>query len=73
MLRNAANNPEMIARYLEAYVRQPELRLQHGAAGRVRVEAEFSIQAMVARYEAVYLDALRQRGRHAVEPREARP
>lgn len=68
-----ANNPEMIARYLEAYVRQPELRSQHGAAGRARVEAEFSIQAMVARYEAVYLDALRQRGRHAVEPREARP
>lgn len=67
-----ANNPEMMARYLEAYVRQPELRARHGAAGRVRVEAEFSIQAMVARYESVYLEQLWRQGRHVVEPGEIR-
>lgn len=46
-----------LGRLLERYVREPALRREQGLAGRKRVEDQFSINAMVERYLAVY-DAL---------------
>lgn len=43
-------------------IEDAELRRRMGAAGRRWVEAEFSVDAMVRRTEAVYLDVLRRRG-----------
>lgn len=46
-----------LSKLLERYVREPALRQEQGLAGRKRVEDQFSINAMVERYLAVY-DAL---------------
>ena len=43
-----------IAAAIERYFSQPTLALEHGAAGRRRIEERFSIQSMVAAYDAVY-------------------
>ena len=42
----------------------PEASAQMGAAGRRRAEAEFSVERMVRRTEAVYDELLKQDGRH---------
>lgn len=53
-----ARDPAAMARALAAYAGSPALRAHHGAAGRARIEAQFSLDAMVARYAAVYERAL---------------
>jgi sugar transferase (PEP-CTERM/EpsH1 system associated) len=45
-----------------AYVRDRELLRRHGVAGRQAVEQRFSLDGMVARYDALYASALRARG-----------
>jgi sugar transferase (PEP-CTERM/EpsH1 system associated) len=47
-----------LAEALAAYVRDPQLGLRHGAAGRARVERSNSVAAMVAGYARLY-DTLR--------------
>lgn len=49
---------EAMADALDDYVRDPELRQRHGAAGRQRVEQAFSMERMVESYLAVYDQAL---------------
>lgn len=43
-----------LANALAPYVLHAELRQRHGAAGRLRVESEFSLDGMVDRYVALY-------------------
>lgn len=50
---------QALADALAAYVLDPSLRSRHGAAGRAFVEQRFSVDAMVAGYDALYS------GRHA--------
>lgn len=45
---------EALAQALAAYVRDPALRKQRGAAARARVEAAFSMRAMLAEYGKLY-------------------
>jgi sugar transferase (PEP-CTERM/EpsH1 system associated) len=54
-----AADPDALAAAMVRYARDPALRQQHGAAGRARIEREFSMEAMVARYREVYDAALR--------------
>jgi sugar transferase (PEP-CTERM/EpsH1 system associated) len=49
-----AQAPAALAAVLAQYLADPALRRQHGEAGRRRVEAEFSLQSMVARYARLY-------------------
>lgn len=49
-----AAQPAILAEALAIYVDDEALRRRHGAAGRARVEREFSMEAMVARYVEVY-------------------
>lgn len=49
-----ARNPEMLADAIGAYYRIPGLAAHHGAHGRRRVLAEFSLTAMADAYLAVY-------------------
>ncbi|RTK97246.1 MAG: glycosyltransferase, partial [Lysobacterales bacterium] len=53
-----ARDPAAMADALAAYAASPALRAAHGAAGRARIEAQFSLEAMVARYAGVYERAL---------------
>ena len=43
-----------IAAAIEKYFSQPSLAVEHGAAGRRRIEDRFSIQSMVSAYDAIY-------------------
>jgi sugar transferase (PEP-CTERM/EpsH1 system associated) len=45
---------EALAAALARYVRQPELAAQHGAAGRLRVEQQYSMTTMLAAYMQLY-------------------
>jgi sugar transferase (PEP-CTERM/EpsH1 system associated) len=47
-------HPAALAEALATYFRDPGLALRHGAAGRRRVEAQFSLDVMVSRYLACY-------------------
>ncbi|MGR9053107.1 MAG: TIGR03088 family PEP-CTERM/XrtA system glycosyltransferase [Gammaproteobacteria bacterium] len=47
-------NPQKMAEYLLNYIEKPLLRRQHGNNARNRVLAECSMDAMVAKYKAVY-------------------
>ena len=49
-----AAQPSLLAEALAMYVDDEDLRRRHGVAGRARVEREFSMEAMVARYVEVY-------------------
>lgn len=49
-----AAQPAILAEALAIYIDDEALRRRHGAAGRARVEREFSMEAMVARYVEVY-------------------
>jgi glycosyltransferase involved in cell wall biosynthesis len=49
-----ANDPDALAQALACYLRDPELALRHGRAGRARVEERFSMRAMLASYGALY-------------------
>ncbi len=54
-------NSSALAAALRAYIRDPSLRLRHGEAGRERCRREFSIAAMIGKYEAVYDELLSSR------------
>jgi len=54
-------DPAALANALQAYRSDASLRHRHGAAGRVRVEADFSIERMVQQYLSLYLGALHAR------------
>lgn len=60
-----------LADALAAYVLDPALRRRHGAAGRAYVEAHYSVDAMVAGYDALY-DMLRTR-KAGTRPRARQP
>jgi len=64
-------SPDALASALSNYLADPELARRHGAAGRRRIEAHFSIDAMVARYAGLYRDALADVGRRAATPVES--
>jgi len=51
-------DPAGLSTMLEKYINEPELMAAHGEAGRNRIEKEFSMGSMVARYQAVYDDVL---------------
>ena len=53
----SAADPQALAEALAQYLRQPALAQQHGAAGRARIEARYSIAAMLSGYTSLY-DAL---------------
>ncbi|BAL25903.1 sugar transferase, PEP-CTERM/EpsH1 system associated [Azoarcus sp. KH32C] len=53
----------MLAAALEPYALDPVLAKRHGAAGRQRVELEFSIDGMVASYAGLYESLLAGAGR----------
>ncbi len=49
-----AADPASMAKALAEYVTMPDLMQTHGAAGRIRVESDFSMEKMVQSYMAVY-------------------
>lgn len=49
-----AESPEALAQAIRRYLDDPGLTRRHGLAARQRIEREFSIDAMVHRYLAVY-------------------
>lgn len=49
-----ASDPEALANALSAYVRDPQLRARHGAAGRAHVLAHYSMDQMVGGYDTLY-------------------
>lgn len=57
----AQGDVESLASTLLAYLRDPQLRERHGAAGRERAERHFSLQAMVDGYLSLY-DEITGRG-----------
>ncbi|MGZ5200793.1 MAG: TIGR03088 family PEP-CTERM/XrtA system glycosyltransferase [Telluria sp.] len=62
--------PQAMAQALATYVEQPQLAREHGMAGRRRVEARYSIDAMLASYMALYdrLLASKTTLNQAIEP-----
>ncbi len=65
-----SEDPEALAQAMLRYARDPALARAQGAAGRTRAERLFSLDAMVARYTALY-DRLLQ-GRHGAVPAATR-
>lgn len=63
-----AGDPHALAAALRTYVADEQLRRRHGAAGRARVAARFSLHSMVSAYVALY-DELLGRQANAVQPR----
>ena len=57
-----AQDPQAMAQALLRYTADAALRQSHGAAGRERVERNFSIDNMVARYTRLYEQLLRPNG-----------
>ncbi len=53
-----AGDPEALAASVAVYLHDPALARRHGRAARERVEREYSLDAMVKRYIAVYDDVL---------------
>jgi sugar transferase (PEP-CTERM/EpsH1 system associated) len=48
------NDADAMATALAAYIKQPATAMQHGAAGRERIERQYSVAAMLAAYTALY-------------------
>lgn len=48
------SDPDTLSAALARYVADPALRRRHGKAGRARVEAHFSLTAMLSSYAALY-------------------
>jgi glycosyltransferase involved in cell wall biosynthesis len=65
-----ARDPQAMAQALASYVEAPLLAKEHGIAGRRRVEARYSIDAMLASYMALYdrLLASKTTLNQAIEP-----
>ncbi len=57
------SDPKAMAEAIGTYLQQPDLFKRHGAAGRERVEREFSLQRMLRQYEEVYDQVLKEKGR----------
>ncbi len=55
-----AADPDAMAQAIANYALQPELLRQHAQAGRARIEHEYSMDAMVRHYLAVYDAALKR-------------
>jgi sugar transferase (PEP-CTERM/EpsH1 system associated) len=53
-----AGDPPALAEAIDPYLRDPLQRQRHGRAGRERVEREFSIEAMIEKYNRVYQSLL---------------
>jgi glycosyltransferase involved in cell wall biosynthesis len=51
-----------LAKYANVLLERPEEAAQLGAAGRIRVAEQFSVEAMVARFAAMYRELLAGRG-----------
>ncbi|MCC2955057.1 TIGR03088 family PEP-CTERM/XrtA system glycosyltransferase [Massilia sp. IC2-477] len=49
-----ARDPQALAAAIAPYVRDRALAQRHGAAGRARIEQQYSMQAMLAAYVALY-------------------
>lgn len=49
-----ASDGSALTEALDRYARNPELRLEHGRAGRRRVESHFSLAAMLSAYTRLY-------------------
>lgn len=58
-----ARDPEALARALITLLSDPARATSFGAAGRARVASEFTLDATVAAYEALYLELLERRAR----------
>jgi len=56
-----AGDPSAMADAIGQYLRQQQMIAEHGASGRVRIEREFSIHSMLAKYQRVYDDILASR------------
>ena len=54
-------NPERLASAIGAILASPEMARQMGCAGRRRVETEFDLSRVVARYEGLYLSLLKKK------------
>jgi sugar transferase (PEP-CTERM/EpsH1 system associated) len=48
------NDADALATAIAAYLKQPALASQHGAAARERIERQYSVAAMLAAYTALY-------------------
>lgn len=59
-------DPEAFAEAIGRYVRDPALRAAHGAAGRRHIQAGYSVDAMVAGYDALYTRHLMRKRKHFV-------
>jgi glycosyltransferase involved in cell wall biosynthesis len=49
-----AVDPQALAGALAVYINDPALGTRHGQAGRARVQAAHSVDAMVAAYDSLY-------------------
>lgn len=57
-----ARDPDLLADALAAYLTDPAQASAHGRAGRDRVQAEFSLDGMVARYTELYESKMAEAG-----------
>jgi glycosyltransferase involved in cell wall biosynthesis len=64
-------DPEALARALLALAEAPALRARMGAAGQQRVRERYSLQTMIARYDALYRAVLARRPLAAGRPAPA--
>ena len=57
------DEPEALSQTMTKLIQNPDLRLRMGTAGRKRVEEELSLDTCVRRYEDLYREILRRKGR----------
>jgi glycosyltransferase involved in cell wall biosynthesis len=55
------HDPQALATSIVRLARDPKLRQRYGSAGRERVKLQFSLEACIAKYEALYGGLLRGR------------
>lgn len=58
-----AGQADQMAQAIRRYIEQPDIRREHGKAGREKVETKFSISSMVEGYRSVYDDLMQARAR----------
>jgi sugar transferase (PEP-CTERM/EpsH1 system associated) len=63
-----AGDPEAMAAALRRVLSAPDRGASMGAAGRARVEQEFTLDSMMGRYESLYLDVAGRRGNTETRP-----